>query len=154
MRRHRNQHSRRWWRRLERSAIAAHERDLLAALRRLAEQRAPCFVLTECPDNPAGVLGLMLLQQRLSLAEVQPAGRRALQAMQIGGPLQITGGGRYGRLWWIAVSNGLVHTVVAGSQVRLSGDLGGTDFTEDVIGTPPYVKLLPDAVIGGGLRRG
>jgi hypothetical protein len=144
MRRHRNGHSRQWWRRLERKAIAAYERDLLVELQQLAEERAHCLVLAEGADNPAGVLRLLLQQQRLSMAEVLPSRRRALQAMQAGGPLQLTGGGRYGRLWWIALSNGLVHMVVAGSQVRLSGDAGGAAFTEDAFSTPPNEESLPD----------
>jgi hypothetical protein len=143
MRRHRNGHSRRWWRRLERKALAAHERDLLGAVQQLAQDRVHCLVAAEQADNPADVLRLLLSRQSLSLAEVMPARRRALQAMQASGPLRIAGGGRYGRLWWIALSNGLVQTVVAGSQVRLTGEAGGTAFTAGGFGAPANARPLP-----------
>jgi hypothetical protein len=43
--------------------------------------------------------------------------------------------------------------VVGGSQIRLRRDAGGGAPTQDVIGAPPYARLLPDLVFGGGPLR-
>jgi hypothetical protein len=82
------------------------------------------------------------------MAGVLPAQRRELKAMQASGPLQVIAGGRYGRLWWIALSNGQVQTVVAGSRVRLVDEAGGAVFTADATGSPPNAEQLPDLVHG------
>jgi hypothetical protein len=146
MRRHRNGQSRRWWRRLERKAIVAHERDLLDALQQFAEERSPCRVSAEGANNPAGVLRLLVSQQQLLMAGVLPAQRRELTVMQAGGPLLLTAGGRYGQLWWITLTNGHGHTVIAGSRVRFCGDSGGTVLAADGTRIPPYARPLPGTV--------
>jgi hypothetical protein len=119
--------SRRWWRRLERRAAAAHEKELLAALRQLAGAVPEIYHLEACSTSPAELVRLLLPGRSLTLAGVRPAARAALaSASAPGSRFRLVDSGRYGRYWWIAVSDGRHPIVVAGSHLLLLDTGGGS----------------------------
>ena len=126
--------SRLWWRRLERRARRSFDRDLLAALRQLALENAP-VVAAETPSSKARVVRLRLPGLTLAFAGVHPAvGERLTEAAAAGRTLRLVTAGRYGRLWWIAFSDGGAETVVAASHLRLTGDGGGASAGDRELG--------------------
>jgi hypothetical protein len=120
----------RFWRRLERSAVAAHDRQLLRALRHAAADRVPVLAARAAAAGPGaptalGVLELALPAVRLQLVGVALVGQRAVTG--IAGSAWLSDAGRYGPLWWVALASGHRHDVVVlARQVRLicaEGDL-------------------------------
>jgi hypothetical protein len=130
----------RWsWRRVERRAVADHERWLAAKLRGLAAARVPVFGTAEsaggratAPTAPtAGIVRLRLQGWQLLLAGVAAGPSADLQRAGRRGRLRLGAAGRYGRLWWIEiVSDGAAageKVVLLGSHVRLTPAGGGRD---------------------------
>jgi hypothetical protein len=127
----------RWsWRRLERRAVADHERWLAAKLRRLAAAQVPVFWAAEsaagqATARTAGIVRLRLQGWQLLLAGVASGPRADLERAGRRGRLRFGGAGRYGRLWWIEiVSDGAAageKVVLLGSHVRLTPAGGGHD---------------------------
>jgi hypothetical protein len=128
----------RWsWRRVERRAVAQHERWLAAKLGRLAANGVPVFQAAGRPADPAGraatagIVDLRLPGWQLLLggvaagpyAELEHAGRR--------GRLRLDAAGRYGKQWWIEiVRDGAPageKVVLLGSHLRLTRTRGGHD---------------------------
>ncbi len=120
----------RFWRRRERRAAAAHDRQLLEALRHAAAGRVPVLAVRAAaarPDAPTmlGVVELDLSGACLQLVAVTPAAQRAVT--EIAGPAWMAGAGRYGPFWWVALASRHSHVVVLAGQVRLirPGDENG-----------------------------
>jgi hypothetical protein len=119
----------RFWRRRERRAVAAHDRQLLEALRHAAAGRVPVLAARAAaarPDAPTalGVAELALPGARLQLVAVTPAAQRAIT--EIAGPAWMAGAGRYGSFWWVVLASRHSRVVVLAGQVRLirpGGDL-------------------------------
>jgi hypothetical protein len=133
----------RWsWRRVERRAVADHERWLAAQLRRLAAARVPVFGAAETAADAtartartAGIVRLRLQGWQLLLAGVASGPRADLEHAGRRGRLRLGAAGRYGRLWWIeVVSDGAAageNVVLLGSRVRLTPAGGGHDPAAD-----------------------
>jgi len=118
--------ARRWWHRLERHAVAAHQKDLLAAVRLLASAAPEIIDLDARSTSPAQVVRLLLPGRSLTLAGVTPAARAGLTAASAAGMrLRLVEGGRYGRYWWIGISSRQDQIVVAGSRLLLLDTDGG-----------------------------
>lgn len=120
----------RFWRRLERRAVAAHDRQLLWALRHAAADRVPVLAARGAAAGAGaptalGVLELALPAVRLQLVGVTLVGQRAVTG--IAESAWLSGAGRYGPFWWVALASGHSHDVVVlARQVRLiraDGDL-------------------------------
>lgn len=116
----------RWsWRRLERRAVAEHERWLAAKLRGFGEARVAVFWGPESTPaaRTAGIVRLGLKGWQLLLAGVAPGPRAELEHANGQGRLFLQAGGRYGKFWWIEiVSEGAAHgrkVVLLGSHLRL-----------------------------------
>jgi hypothetical protein len=122
--RRQRQQSRRWWRRLERRAVVGYERDLLAELRGLAGGSGEIKAI-DCRSGVAGeVVRLHLPGRLLTIVGVVPQTAAAVSGAA--GPLRITSAGRYGRIWWVAISNATTEQVVGGGRLRLTPFDGGT----------------------------
>jgi hypothetical protein len=127
----------RWsWRRVERRAVADHERWLAAKLRRLAAAQVPVFWGAESPAGQvtartAGIVRLRLAGWQLLLAGVAAGPRADLERAGRQGRLRLNAAGRYGKLWWIEiVADGAAageKVVLLGSQLRLTPAGGGRD---------------------------
>lgn len=117
------QQSRRWWRRLERRAIAGYERDLLAELRRLACESSEIEALEIHPTPAADVLRLRVAGGLLSISGVLDSTLATVS--DAAGPLQIVDAGRYGRVWWVTVAGDGLETVIGGARLRLTPFDGG-----------------------------
>jgi len=115
--------SARFWRRLERRAVAGYDRQLLTALRHAAAGRVPVLAARAAAARPGaptalGVVELSVPGARVQMIAVAPAGQRAVT--EITGSAWLAGAGRYGRLWWVAIASGHRHDVVVlARQVRL-----------------------------------
>ncbi len=117
-----------WWRRLERRARREFDRELLAALRELAEARTPVVGVV---TDPVGAARFTLPGRTLTLARVDVRAAEPLSRQLLAGsPLRVSTAGRYGRLWWVAVWDGESETVLAGLHVRLSHGGGGAGEAE------------------------
>ena len=124
----------RWsWRRVERRAVADHERWLAAQLGGLAAARVPVFGAADrdgqATARTAGIVRLRLPGWQLLLAGVASGPRADLEHAGRRGRLRLGAAGRYGRLWWIEiVSDGAAageKVVLLGSRVRLTPAGGG-----------------------------
>src|SRR5438067_12408313 len=121
--------SARFWRRRERRAVAAHDRQLLRALRHAAADRVPVLAARAAAAGPGaptalGVLELALPAGRLQLVGGTPAGHRAVTG--IAEAAWLSDAGRYGPFWWVALASGRSHDVVVlARQVRLIRADGG-----------------------------
>ncbi|MCW2495214.1 hypothetical protein [Jatrophihabitans sp.] len=108
--------------RIERRAVAAHERDLLADLRELALIEAACVVAGSNPDG-LGSIELQLTGRLLVLRGVAPSACRMPQRADH--PLRLVAVGRYDTRWWITLSDGQVSWSVLALRVYLSPNQGG-----------------------------
>jgi hypothetical protein len=125
----------RWsWRRVERRAIADHERWLVAKLRQLTAARMPVFWAQESPtdqerESAAGVVRLRHGGWQLLLAGVAAGPRADLEHAGCRGRLRLAAAGRYGRFWWIEiVAEGAAlgeKVVLLGSRLQLIPEGGG-----------------------------
>ncbi len=108
------------WRRLERRARTHFERDVLESLLRLAGQ-SPLLSSVDVTVSPhVDVTRLRLSNGILTLAGVHPVERAFLARASTAGQLTLIDGGRYGRYWWIRLSDGYRPRVVAGRHLRVS----------------------------------
>jgi hypothetical protein len=113
----------RFWRRRERRAVADHERQLLAELRRAVAGRVPVLAVRATAARPGaptalGLLELALPAVRVRLTGVSQLGQRAVAG--ITGQAWLAGAGRYGPFWWVALASGHDDDVVVlAGQVRL-----------------------------------
>ena len=111
------------WHRLEKSAVRSHERDLLRRLRALTAERP--VVLDATGSWAPGALSLQLSGRRLLLGGVDPSAAWAVLAMAYSPPaLQVVKGGRYGKLWWVAVATRHEEQVVLATHFQLLRDPG------------------------------
>lgn len=114
----------RWsWRRAERRAVAAHERWLLAKLRRLTAARVPVFWVMEgaasqVADMTAGIVRMRRPGWQLRLAGVASGPRADLEHAARQGRLRLAAAGRYGKLWWIEIAT---DSAARGEKVVLLG---------------------------------
>jgi hypothetical protein len=115
------------WRRMERRAIADHERWLAAQLRRLAAAKVVVFWATESAQataRTAGIVRLGLRDWHLLLAGVASGPRAQLERASGQGRLHLDAAGRYGKFWWIeVVCEGAARAekvVLLGSHLRLT----------------------------------
>jgi hypothetical protein len=116
------------WRRLERRAAAAYERDLLAAVDELCARHP---VVTGVGVNqwagPTARIGLG--SRRLSLGPLAPVGLALLaRARRDGGILGLDAVGRYGPYWWLRLSTATQPVTVLSRTLRLSSH-GGSPVT-------------------------
>jgi hypothetical protein len=130
-----------WWRRLERRAIAAYERDLLAELRTIAGESADIEVFDARPAAAGQVLRLRISGRLLTIAWVHPTTVVAVAEAGAAAPLRIVDAGRYGRMWWITISSGATQTVVGGSRLRLTPVDGGARRLPEVGCDAPSMTL-------------
>lgn len=113
---------RRSWRRMERRARRAHERDLQRHLADVARSRPT--VLGGNVSSTHGVVSLRLSGHRLILGGVAPAPARELQTLaRSPAPLELVGAGRYGPFWWISVA-GTGERVILSTHLHLDHDRG------------------------------
>jgi hypothetical protein len=123
--------ARRSWRRVERRAVADHERWLAGQLRGLAAARTPvfCGAGAEPGATPAGIVDLRLRGWQLLLAGVAASPRADLDRAARLGRLRLAGAGRYGRFWWIEiVTDGAAageKVVLLAARLRLTRAGGG-----------------------------
>jgi hypothetical protein len=125
----------RWtWRRVERRAVAQHQRWLAARLRGLTAGQAPVFSAGESAAGQltarsAGIVRLRLQGWQLLLAGVAAGPRADLERASRQGRLRLDAAGRYGKLWWIeVVSDGAAageKLVLLGSRLQLTPAGGG-----------------------------
>jgi hypothetical protein len=108
--------SARWWKQRERHALAGYRRDLIHDLGVLAEQATEI-----CRVEPPGLglLGLRFPGRLLVMAGVGPHTWREVTELVSGRPVQLVDAGRYGRLWWITLSDGAHDLLIACSHLRL-----------------------------------
>ena len=107
----------RQWKRLERRALAGHRKDLITDLGVLAEQSAD---IRRLEPPRVGLLGLRFSGRLLVLAGVGPQTWREVADLMAERPANLVGAGRYGRMWWITLSDGFHNLVIAGSHLRLT----------------------------------
>jgi hypothetical protein len=115
----------RQWRRLERRAVAAYERDLLAALDELCTLHQ---VVTGIEVDPvAGCTGKIGLDdRRLALGPLAPVGLALLSwARRDSGILRLDAVGRYGPYWWLRLSTSAQPVTLLSRTLRLSSNGGG-----------------------------
>ncbi len=138
------QPSRRWWRRLERRAIAGYERDLLAELHALAGGSGEIQAL-DCRSGLVGEVVRIHLPGRL-LTIVGALPETVVAVSDAAGPLRITSAGRYGRIWWVTISNAAtepvaMETVVGGCRLRLTPFDGGPPRRGDTGSNAPAMTV-------------
>src|ERR1700683_3806357 len=94
----------RWsWRRVERRAVAEHERWLAAKLQRLTAARVPVFWVTESAANQvadmtAGIVRMRCPGWQLLIAGVASGPRADLEHAARQGRLRVDAAGRYGEV--------------------------------------------------------
>jgi hypothetical protein len=125
----------RWsWRRVERRAVAAHERWLAAKLRRLTAAKVPVTWVTESAanqvaDRAAGIVRMRRPGWQLLLAGVAAGPRADLEHAARQGRLRLEAAGRYGKFWWIEIAtDSAAHVekvVLLGSHLQLIPAGGG-----------------------------
>jgi hypothetical protein len=124
--------SRRVWRRLERSALRGHDRDLLGHLRELAARRPAVFDTDG--SWMSGVMALQLSGHRLVLGGVHPSTAWDVFALALSpAPLELTQAGRYGPFWWIGLTGtgeGREEKVVLATHLHLRHDPGRSQQAE------------------------
>jgi hypothetical protein len=130
-----------WWRRLERRAIAAYEQDLLAELRTIAGESADIKVFDATPATAGDVVRLQIAERLLTIAWVLPTAVNAAAEGSGSAPLRIVDAGRYGRMWWITISNGATQSLIGGSRLRLTAVNGGARQQSDVGLDAPSMTL-------------
>jgi hypothetical protein len=130
-----------WWRRLERRAIAAYEQDLLAELHTIASESADIDFFDAFPAAAGDVLKLQISERLLTIAWVLPTAVNAVTDAGGSAPLQIVDAGRYGRMWWITISNGAAETLIGGSRLRLTPVDGGARRQPEVCCDAPPMTL-------------
>ena len=112
------------WRRRERGVVAAHHADLEAVLRGLVG--APVLDLRA---GPAGTVTLAVPGWRVGVAGVSPSARAAVTS-RAGQTCHVTGGGRYGRFWWLTIGTTAdpkaAPAVVLGAYAAVHPADGGT----------------------------
>jgi len=112
------------WRRIERRAVAAHERDQLAAIDDLCARRT---VVTGIEVEPVAgrTAKIGLGERRLLLGPLAPVGLALLlQARSAGGILRLDGVGRYGKYWWLRLSTPAQPVTVLSRTLRLTSNGG------------------------------
>ncbi|MCU4183280.1 hypothetical protein K6U06_02825 [Acidiferrimicrobium sp. IK] len=112
------------WRRRERRLLAEHAASMLGVLGDLVGASSPVTGLTVA-GAPVGTVAVTVPGWRLSLAGVAPGPARALEVAGVG--LALSGAGRYGPRWWIALRGGAEPVVVLASHlclVRVGGGPG------------------------------
>lgn len=115
----------RQWRRLERHAVAAYERDLLVALDELCAGHS---VVTGVEVEPAtGPMARIGLGDRwLVLGPLAPVGLALLaRARRDGGILGLDAVGRYGPYWWLRLSTTAKPVTLLSYTLRLCRNGGG-----------------------------
>ncbi len=111
----------RHWRRLERRAVAAYERQLVSTLQRLGEEGTPVSHVEIVAGRAGTMLSLDLPEHRLALAGTGSGAWAALcPPGELGSPaMMLSDAGRYGRAWWLTLRVGGGVVTVLGSHIRL-----------------------------------
>ncbi len=128
----------RYWRRLERRAIAAYQRELVSTLRRLGDEGTPVLRVEVVAGRTGTLLSLNLPEHRLALAGTASGTGAALcPPGSLGSPvMELSNAGRYGRAWWVALTVGGGAITVLGSHVLLIPD-GYGHTVRDGVPAPP-----------------
>ena len=134
---------RRAWRRAERHVVAQHQNAVAIRLCHLATRRLPVQTTSVLAERSA-IVGLTLPGWRIFLTGVAVQPRISLLAAAESQRLQLLGGGRYGRFWWLCVGDSRGERVVLlGSHLRLSA-VGKESETENTPSPPgQLVGALP-----------
>jgi hypothetical protein len=108
---------RRAWRRREQTILATHRANLAAALPALVG--APVLAVA---TGAAGTVTVTVPGWQVGLAGVSPGAARAF-TRAAGDSSLLTGAGRYGRFWWLAVAvsshPGAPRAVILGAWLQL-----------------------------------
>jgi hypothetical protein len=112
---------RRRWRRLERRAIAAYQRELVSTLQALGDEATPVLRVEIVAGQTGTMLSLDLPHHRLALAGTTFEACAALCPPRgLGAPaIVLSDAGRYGRAWWLSLTVGGRTVTVLGSHIRL-----------------------------------
>jgi hypothetical protein len=110
------------WRRMERRARAAHDRDVLHLIRELAVAE-PTMRRESDPSRTAlGSMRFSLTDGQIILAGVSEGSREPVVER-----VRLAGAGRYGKSWWLRVDSGSgCSTILATRLLLVPGDGGGS----------------------------
>jgi hypothetical protein len=117
---------RRSWRRLERRARAAHEKELLHAIAALAEQNPRVeSVDFSCTPGNLNTVRITLSNRVILLA----AGRS--KSPHWDAPTDLVGAGRYRGCWWLTLESRSARVTLTGSHLLLVASDGKGHGTTD-----------------------
>jgi hypothetical protein len=117
------------WRRIERRAIAAYERDQLAAIDELCARHSVVTSI-EVERTAGRTARIGLSDRRLVLGPLTSVGLALLlQARSAGGILRLDAVGRYGPYWWLRLSTAAQPITVLTRTLRLTPNGGGDTVT-------------------------
>ena len=106
------------WSRLERKGTEGYERDLLATVRRLGAELTPIVSVT-VSDGGLPAMRLQVPSGNLVLAGLAPRARDlAVELATTRRTFTLCDAGRYGRSWWISVSDRFGDVTALGSRLR------------------------------------
>jgi hypothetical protein len=135
--------TRRAWRRSERHIVAEHRNVVASRLRQLATLQPPLQATSKPEAANSAIVSLTVPNWQILLAGVALKPRIALAEAANAHRLRLSGAGRYGRFWWLCISDSqAVSVVLLGSHLRLSA-VGKSPETDD---TPPP----PERQFAGG----
>ena len=110
--------------RIERRAMAAYERELLADLRELAIVEAGCRTVRTYAAG-LGSIEVQVCGRTLILAGVTPRAIAEVTELAMAAEVRVVDAGRYDSRWWIALSDGARQVVVLALRAQLRPDDGG-----------------------------
>ncbi len=133
--------ARRAWRRAERQLVRDHEG---AVASRLSTLQLPVTVTFMPETGRAAIVRLRLPGWQILISGVALRTRVALSAAARSDRLRLSGGGRYGRFWWLSIDDSSGGRVVLlGSHCRLNADLSRPETHH----TPPPDRRLVVATL-------
>ncbi len=126
--------ARRAWRRSERQIVAEHRNVMASRLRQLATLQLPLQTTSKPEAAHSAIVSLSFPDWQILIAGVALKPQIALEAAANAHRLQLSGAGRYGRFWWLSVSDSHgTRVVLLGSHLQLNA-VGKRPDTDD---SPP-----------------
>ena len=116
--------SSRAWRRIERRALRGHDSDLQQHLTEIVTT-ASTVVDVDTTSTPGSVL-VRLTGHRLAIGPVRGwAAESVVQLTRSAAEVCVTRAGRYGRMWWVAMTSATGEEVVLlGGRLQITHDRG------------------------------